>query len=65
MSTAWTLLILAGLFEIGWPVGLKLAQSPGKAIIGTVVAVLCMAVSGLLLFYAQKSIPMGTSPIYR
>ena len=26
---AWFYLIIAGLFEIGWPVGLKLSQTPG------------------------------------
>lgn len=61
MNTAWTFLILAGLFEIGWPVGLKLAQTPGRAITGTVIAIVCMAISGWLLFTAQKSIPMGTA----
>lgn len=25
----WLLLVLPGVFEIGWPVGLKLAQAPG------------------------------------
>lgn len=54
-------LILAGLFEIGWPLGLKLAQSPGKAILGTAIAVICMGISGCLLFLAQKTIPMGTA----
>lgn len=24
----WIYLVLAGLFEIGWPVGLKMAQEP-------------------------------------
>ena len=32
---AWIFLILAGLFEIGWPVGLKMAQTPGKVLPGT------------------------------
>lgn len=25
---SWFYLVLAGLFEIGWPIGLKLAQEP-------------------------------------
>lgn len=61
MSNAWICLICAGLFEIGWPVGLKLAQSPGKTIQGVVIAVVCMAISGWLLWSAQKTIPMGTA----
>ena len=27
MAMSWIYLILAGLLEIGWPIGLKLAQS--------------------------------------
>ena len=46
---AWIYLITAGLFEIGWPVGLKWAQEPRKLIVGVVMAVVCMAISGLLL----------------
>ena len=37
MTLAWAYLIVAGLFEIGWPIGLKWAQAPGKLIIGVVV----------------------------
>lgn len=59
---AWVYLILAGMFEIGWPYGLKMAQSiEGKQIIGLVIAVVSMALSGFLLFQAQKDIPMGTA----
>lgn len=58
---AWTYLIVAGVFEIGWPVGLKMAQSPGKTVAGIALAGTCMAISGYLLFLAQRSIPMGTA----
>jgi quaternary ammonium compound-resistance protein SugE len=61
MSTAWIFLLLAGLFEIGWPLGLKLAQAPGKAIAGTTIAIVCIGISGWFLFMAQKTIPMGTA----
>ena len=60
-TMAWTYLIAAGLFEIGWPVGLKMAQTPGKTGSGVLLAVVCMVISGYLLFVAQKSIPMGTA----
>jgi quaternary ammonium compound-resistance protein SugE len=60
-QSAWIALILAGLFEIGWPVGLKMAQTPGRAAAGIVLAALCMAVSGALLWLAQKAIPLGTA----
>jgi quaternary ammonium compound-resistance protein SugE len=58
---AWVYLFIAGLAEIGWPVGLKWAQEPGKLIVGIVVAVVAMAVSGALLFLAQKEIALGTA----
>lgn len=61
MGLAWTYLITAGLFEIGWPVGLKMAQTPGKTITGIFLAGTCMVISGYLLYLAQKSIPMGTA----
>jgi quaternary ammonium compound-resistance protein SugE len=57
---AWVYLILAGLCEIGWPVGLKMAQQGGTKAAGIAVAVTFMAVSGLLLYLAQKQIPIGT-----
>jgi quaternary ammonium compound-resistance protein SugE len=58
---AWVYLIVAGLFEIGWPVGLKLSQTPGRLIVGVVIAVVCMAASGAFLWLAQRSIPIGTA----
>lgn len=61
MKMAWTCLIAAGLFEIGWPVGLKLAQTPGKTFVGVLFAGSCMIVSGYLLYLAQRHIPMGTA----
>ena len=30
---AWLYLIVAGLFEIGWPVGLKLSQTPSRLLL--------------------------------
>lgn len=58
---AWAYLILAGLCEIGWPVGLKMAQRGGTRPAGVLIAAVFMAASGLLLYLAQKQIPIGTS----
>jgi quaternary ammonium compound-resistance protein SugE len=58
---AWVYLIVAGLFEIGWPVGLKLSQTPGRLALGVIIAVMCMAASGAFLWLAQKTIPIGTA----
>ncbi len=58
---AWVLLVLAGIGEIGWPLGFKLAETTGHRFPWIVFSVLSMSVSGGLLFLAQKSIPMGTA----
>ena len=58
---AWVYLIAAGLFEVGWPVGLKWAQDPRKLIIGAVMAIGCLIVSGVLLYLAQKEVAIGTA----
>ncbi|WP_431302671.1 DMT family transporter [Sediminicoccus sp. BL-A-41-H5] len=58
---SWIYLVLAGLFEIGWPVGLKMAQVPATRVTGIVIAVVFMGISGLLLWLAQRTIPMGTA----
>lgn len=59
---AWIYLLLAGLCEIGWPVGLKLGWTEaGPRPLWIVFAILCMAVSGALLLMAQRVIPMGTA----
>jgi quaternary ammonium compound-resistance protein SugE len=58
---AWIYLIVAGLFEIGWPLGLKLSQTTAHKTLWMLFAVLSMSASGLFLWLAQKSIPMGTA----
>jgi quaternary ammonium compound-resistance protein SugE len=58
---SWLYLILAGLFEIGWPVGLKMAQDPQQRWTGIAVAVFFMGLSGFMLWLAQRTIPLGTA----
>ncbi len=59
---AWILLIIAGLFEIGWPLGLKLASMHSKYFIWFIgLSILSMGLSGYFLYLAQKSIPIGTA----
>ena len=58
---AWIYLLIAGLLEIGWPLGLKVAENPASRIRGIVTAVVFMAASGVLLWLAQREIPMGTA----
>ncbi len=58
---AWFYLIAAGLFEIAWPVGLKLSQTPGRLMLGVTIAVVGMAASGAFLWLAQRDISIGTA----
>ena len=58
----WVVLIAAGLCEIGWPLGFKVAQTaPAWRVAAISLSVASMALSGWLLFLAQKQIPMGTA----
>lgn len=58
---AWIYLIVAGLFEIGWPLGFKLSQTTEHKVMWVVFAVVSMGFSGAFLWLAQKTIPMGTA----
>ncbi|MGO9516907.1 MAG: DMT family transporter [Candidatus Korobacteraceae bacterium] len=58
---AWIYLVVAGLLEIGWPLGLKIAESPESRIRGVITAVLFMGASGAMLVLALREIPMGTA----
>ncbi|HEX5656694.1 MAG TPA: multidrug efflux SMR transporter [Polyangiales bacterium] len=61
VETSWLFLVLAGLFEIGWPLGLKMAQEPATRGWGIAVAVFFLAISGTLLWLAQRGIAIGTA----
>jgi quaternary ammonium compound-resistance protein SugE len=56
---AWAYLALAGLFEIGWAIGLKYTDGFTR-IVPSVLTVLSMVVSVLLLGLALKTLPVGT-----
>ena len=58
---AWVYLVAAGLLEIGWPLGLRVAENPATRLRGVITAVVFMAASGALLWMAQKQIAMGTA----
>ena len=58
---AWIYLFFAGLLEIGWPLGLKLAGTSDNKIPWIVFSSLCMIASGIMLYLAQREIPMGTA----
>ncbi|MEZ2746171.1 quaternary ammonium compound efflux SMR transporter SugE [Halopseudomonas bauzanensis] len=56
----WAILVVAGLFEIGWAVGLKYTEGFTRLwpTLGTVAS---MAISVWLLGVAMKTLPMGTA----
>ncbi|MBH0090677.1 multidrug efflux SMR transporter [Pseudoalteromonas sp. NSLLW218] len=58
---AWIYLVIAGLLEIGWPIGLKVSQNPDTRWQGIAIAVAFLVASGFMLWLAQKQISMGTS----
>lgn len=53
--------MIAGVCEIGWPLGLKLADLPNMKITGFVIAGISMMLSGLFLWYSLKEVPIGTA----
>ncbi|HJR75065.1 MAG TPA: quaternary ammonium compound efflux SMR transporter SugE [Luteimonas sp.] len=57
---SWIILVLAGLLEIGWAIGLKYTEGFTRLwpSVGTIVS---MVVSIVLLGWAMKSLPVGTA----
>ena len=57
---AWFILFIAGLFEIGWAVGLKYTQGFTKPIPTALTAISLVASMGLL-GWAVRTLPLGTA----
>ena len=57
---AWILLVLAGLFEVGWAIGLKYTDGFTR-LWPTVWTIASMVVGLWLLGLAMKSLPIGTA----
>ncbi len=57
---AWIILVLAGLLEIGWAIGLKYTEGFTR-LWPSVGTALSMTVSVVLLGLAMKSLPVGTA----
>ena len=57
---SWFLLVLAGLFEIGWAIGLKYTDGFTR-LWPSIFTIASMAVSVLLLGLAVKQLPIGTA----
>lgn len=57
---AWLILVLAGLFEVGWAVGLKYTEGFTR-LWPSLWTVLAMTVSLWLLGIAMRTLPVGTA----
>ncbi|RDJ23278.1 quaternary ammonium compound-resistance protein SugE [Bosea caraganae] len=57
---AWLYLFVAGLFEIGWAIGLKYTQGFTK-LVPTTLTLASMVISLGLLGLALKQLPVGTA----
>lgn len=57
---SWIILFFAGLFEVGWAVGLKYTDGFSRPL-PTALTVAAMAVSLGLLGLAMKELPLGTA----
>lgn len=57
---AWVILFIAGLFEVGWAIGLKYTEGFTR-LWPTVWTVLAIVISMSLLGIAMKSLPVGTA----
>jgi quaternary ammonium compound-resistance protein SugE len=59
MSTGWILLIIAGLLEVVWAVGLKYTQGFSR-LLPSAITLVAMVLSIVLLARALRTIPVGT-----
>lgn len=61
---AWILLLIAAIFEVGWPLGFKLSEVyPERFWTYIGLAVVSMTLSGVFLYFAQKVIPVSSAYI--
>lgn len=60
MNSPWLILILAGLLEVCWAIGLKYTDGFSK-LIPSLFTILTLAASMLLLAKAAQSLPIGTA----
>ena len=56
---AWIYFVVAGLFEVGWAIGLKYTEGFTR-IVPTALTLVAMAASVLLLGLALRELPVGT-----
>lgn len=59
MGSAWIVLVIAGIFETGWAIGLKLSDNFTR-LWPSLFTVFSMAVSVYLLSWSLRFLPVGT-----
>jgi quaternary ammonium compound-resistance protein SugE len=59
-NLAWTILVIAGLFEVGWAIGLKYTEGFTR-LIPSALTLTAMVASIVLLGLALKALPVGTA----
>lgn len=59
-SLAWILLVVAGLFEVGWAIGLKYTEGLTKPL-PTALTAVALFISMFLLAKAASVLPIGTA----
>lgn len=57
---AWLILVIAGIFEVGWAIGLKYTEGFTR-FWPSVVTIVAMAISMGLLGIAVRTLPIGTA----
>ncbi|MFS4461061.1 quaternary ammonium compound efflux SMR transporter SugE [Bdellovibrio sp. HCB2-146] len=60
MSSAWFTLIIAGLLEVAWAIGLKYTDGFTK-LVPSVLTLIALAASMFLLARAAQTLPIGTA----
>jgi len=57
---AWIILVVAGLFEVGWAFSMKMSE--GFTRLGmSAITLVAMAISVVLLSISMKTLPLGTA----
>jgi quaternary ammonium compound-resistance protein SugE len=59
-NLAWAILVVAGLFEVGWAIGLKYTEGFTR-LIPSALTLTAMVASIVLLGFALKALPVGTA----
>ncbi len=60
VQSAWLVLVIAGLFEVAWAIGLKYTEGFSRPL-ATSLTLAAMGISVWLLSIAMKFLPVGTA----